>query len=70
MDEWEQTHLSFLLRVQRLDHEPIWRFQLIDVRNGERHGFTELAALAAFIADQIVRLEQPDVPAIRPDASP
>lgn len=45
---------AYLLRLWEVDSdgERIWRASLQDSHTGERRGFPDLAALAAFLAEQ------------------
>jgi hypothetical protein len=44
-------YLAYLLRLWCEDDELAWRATLESARTGERHGFANLAALAAFLSE-------------------
>jgi hypothetical protein len=50
-----QHHRSYLLRIWRAGNgdAPEWRLSLEDAQTHERHGFTDLESLAAFLDQQM-----------------
>lgn len=52
--EEQPEYLAYLLRLWRANTEqdPVWRASLDSPHTGERRGFTDLAALFAFLQDK------------------
>jgi hypothetical protein len=53
-DEWRQRYRAFLLRCwqvpdRRSGEAGAWRFCLLDVQTGEKHGFADLEALLVLL---------------------
>lgn len=50
-----QRYRAYLLRIWQAGNgdAPEWRFSVEDVRTHERHGFEDLASLAAFLEHQM-----------------
>lgn len=55
--------LSYLLRLWRAGNgdAPQWRFSIEDTQTHERHGFSDLAGLVAYLEAQIQSTVQPPV---------
>jgi hypothetical protein len=66
-----QTYLAFLLRLWRVDSggRPAWRASIEDAHSGERHGFSDLAALQEYL-QALLEPQQPDEARPTPDVAP